>query len=184
MITARICDRCKEPVDNKYCSTVTRTYSGPYLTVGPDVNDLCNKCMIELQEWFKIDPKEILEARKTPLMRYAEELRARAETMPLKEAVGEVPEGIIVFYPDERYGLVSFEKDLGMTILGDKAAYVGQYGKCTEVKSTEHWKKKYPCVVLHGFDGVECESFMLGGREGCIADAKKLGRRLTEKKKW
>ena len=182
MITARICDRCKEPVEAR-CSTVTRTYGDPRDPAKAD--DLCERCMAELHKWFKTSPGEILEARKTPLMRYAEELRARAETMPLKEAVGEVPEGMVVFYPDERYGLVSFEKDIGMTILGrEDVTYKAPYGWDYNRVRLYDDKEDGPSVGvgMTQWRSVEVEKFTLGGRTGRVVNAKQLGPRQAEKK--
>ena len=186
MITGRVCDRCGEPVDNKRCQTMTRTFSDPR---DPAVtNDLCDTCMSELHTWLCIRKVAFLEARKTLIGRYAEYLRKRAETMPIEESVGEVPEGIMVFYPDERYGLVSFQKDIGMTILGNKeVTYRAPYGWHYNRVHLYDDGEDGPSVGIGlacGWKSVEIEPFTLGGRTGRVVNAKQFGSRENPPDWW
>lgn len=177
MITARVCDRCKEPVEAN-CSTVTRTYSD-----GPEVkDDLCERCMAELHKWFKTSSEEILEARKTPLMRYAEELRARAETMPIEEAVGEVPEGMIVIYPYGEHGLMVYS-GRSRTLHGtDKLRYDNRYETCIVSRGKD--VDGSPCVFMGIGTCVEHMSFESEGRGGMVVDAEQLGSRVELPNWW
>ncbi len=174
MITGgRVCDRCYMPVSNNTCSTVTLANPyGSYATY-----DLCDGCMADFCKWVEPCP-EVAEARRTPLERYAAKLKERTEVMSLDEAVGEVPEGILVAYPSGRYGMTTYDSD-GMTIWGrDKLAY-DKDGTIHIIKRGVDINNGVPGLMVWGHK-VDYVPFMQNGRWGTVVNSEQLGRRLTE----